>query len=143
PWYPSGHGPPVYAIPDAIEARPSAAIGQPPTQARYAPNAAAIANAPAIARFIAAAEIRPAATARTGPMRSGPSAPRSASKASFAKFVPIWIASAPASAASAGPHAIAPAAWAAAVPTATGTTAAGSVRGRAAEIHARIVRGTA
>src|SRR5687767_10344015 len=99
------------------------------------PNPVATVNATIIARFIAAALISPALTARTGPMRSGPSAPRSASNTSFAKFVPIWIASAPSSAASAGPHAIARVAYAHAVPTATGTTAAGSVRRRAAAIQ--------
>src|SRR5512135_458029 len=94
-------------------------------------------NAPIIARFIAAAEINPALTARSGPMRSAPSAPFSASKTSFAKLVPIWIAIAPASAANAGPHAIPPHARATAVPTITGTIAAGSVRRRAAAIQVR------
>src|SRR5438874_2698723 len=121
-------------MPAAIDAAPITAIGQPPIHARYAPNAHAIANAAIIARFIARAEMSPAATARTGPTRSGPSAPRSASNTSFAKFVPIWIASAPPSAASAGPHATG---RTHAVPTATGTTAAGKVLSLAAPIQFR------
>ncbi len=34
PWYPNGHGPPVYAHPAAIEASPVIRMGQPPTTAR-------------------------------------------------------------------------------------------------------------
>src|ERR1700733_14818978 len=115
-------------MPDAIEAKPIATTGQPPTLARYTPNGGEGPNAMIIARFIAGAESKPAATARVGPIRSGPSAPFSASNTSFAKFVPIWIASEPASAARAGPHARCPAAYAHAVPTTTGTIAAGNVR---------------
>src|SRR5690606_6707023 len=59
------------------------------------------------------------------------------SKTSFAKLVPIWIANAPRSAASAGQSRALPATVAAAVPTATGTNAAVSVAGRAARIQAR------
>src|SRR4051812_13463833 len=99
------------------------------------PSSVATPNAAIIARFIAPGLTRPAATARSGPTRSGPSAPRSASNTSLAKLVPIWIASAPASAASAGPSAMPPAAAAHAVPTTTGTTAAGRVRSRAAAIQ--------
>src|SRR6185436_1074740 len=102
------------------------------------PSAVATPNAAIIARFIARALIRPALTARTGPTRSGPSAPRSASNTSLAKLVPIWIASAPPSAARAGPHATRPLAAAHAVPTTTGTTAAGNVRKRAAAIHVAV-----
>ena len=34
PWYARGQGPPVYAIPAAIEASPTTTTGHPPTQAR-------------------------------------------------------------------------------------------------------------
>src|SRR5258706_9323429 len=111
-------------MPATIDSAPAMTIGQPLEHARYSPNPHATTNAATIARFIARAEINPAATARVGPIRSGPSAPRSASNTSFAKFVPIWIAIAPPRAASAGPQA---AGRAHAVPTATGTTAAGNV----------------
>src|SRR3569623_1219205 len=122
-------------MPARIDATPIATIGQPAGATRYRPNALATANAAIIARFIAAALIRPAETARSGPMRSAPSAPFSASNTSFAKMVPLWIAIAPASAASAAPHAMPPHARATAVPTITGTIAAGSVRRRAAAIQ--------
>src|SRR5207302_111 len=102
---------------------------------------AAAPNAIAIATLIARAEIHPEATARGGPRRSGPSAPRAASKTSFAKLVPIWIANAPPSAQSMGAHAIPPSAYAHAVPTATGATDVVSVRGRAAAILARAAPG--
>src|SRR5687768_11866620 len=124
-------------MPARIDATPMAITGQPATAARYTPNSAATANAAAIASFIAAGEIQPDDTARAGPLRLGPSAPRSASKTSFAKLVPICSANAPPSAASAGPQAMPPEACAAAVPTTTGAAAAVSVRGRAARSHAR------
>src|SRR5215468_3912931 len=124
-------------MPETTEATPIATTGQPATATRYTPSRVAAPNAAIIARFIAPGLIRPAATARSGPTRSGPSAPRSASNTSLAKLVPIWIASAPPSAASAGPSATPPEAAAHAVPTATGTTAAGRVRSRAAAIQVR------
>src|SRR3954469_21814835 len=122
-------------MPDSTDATPIATTGQPATATRYTPSRVATPNAAIIARFIAPGLIRPAATARSGPTRSGPSAPRSASHTSLAKLVPIWIGGAPASAASAGPSATPPAAAAHAVPTTTGTTAAGRVRSRAAAIQ--------
>src|SRR6266566_4758421 len=77
-------------MPAAIDASPIATIGQPPTVARYAPNAAATANATIIARFIAAAEISPALTARSGPMRSGPSAPATCAAAPL-RSTDSWV----------------------------------------------------
>src|SRR5262249_14679690 len=124
-------------MPEITDATPMPTTGQPATTTRYTPSRVATPNAAIMARFIAPGVIRPAATARSGPIRSGPSAPRSASNTSLAKLVPIWIASAPPSAASAGPSAMPPDAAAHAVPTTTGTTAAGSVRSRAAAIQVR------
>src|SRR3569623_1874613 len=56
-------------MPARIDATPIATIGQPAVATRYRPNALATANAAIIARFIAAALIRPADTARSGPLR--------------------------------------------------------------------------
>src|SRR6478735_5062233 len=78
----------------------------------------------------------PACTARVGPSRSAVSAPFSKSNTSLAKLAPIWSSSAPASAASAGPHFTSPRADAQAVPTSTGAAAALSVFGRLASSQA-------
>src|SRR5687768_7093487 len=122
-------------MPASTDATPIAITGQPAIAARYAPQSVASPNATTMPRFICAAVSSPLATARVGPSRAGPSAPFSASNTSFAKLVPIWIQNAPKSAASAGPSANPPTAYATAVPTATGAAAAVKVAGRAARIQ--------
>jgi hypothetical protein len=69
-------------------------------------------------------------------MRVSVSAPFSKSKTSFAKFVPIWMSSAPSIAIANGRGRRTEVAWVTAPPTNTGATATGNVAGRDARIHA-------
>src|SRR3954453_22921803 len=79
----------------------------------------------------------PPAVTRTGPSRSSVSAPRRASEESFARFVPIWMKIDPISAQAKRSGLKVPSLPARAVPTSTGATAAGSVRGRDATSQSR------
>ena len=77
--------------------------------------------------------MRPLWVTRGGPKRSAVSAPRSKSKRSFARFVPIWSSTAAASvAAKTSGRNRSSTLLAAAAPTSTGATAASSVAGRTA-----------
>ena len=87
---------------------------------------------------------RPAAATRSGPTRSGVSAPRRKSDRSLAKFAATWSSSAT----SRQPIAVStrngvPTASAAPSPTATPAAAAGSVAGRAATTQIRYPVGRA
>src|SRR3954452_17994708 len=79
----------------------------------------------------------PPAVTRTGPSRSSVSAPRRASEKSFPRLVPIWMKIEPINAHANRSGLNTPSEPASAVPTSTGATAAGSVRGREATSQSR------
>src|SRR5579859_2772277 len=116
-------------------------IGHPPRMISGMPQSAAMPKQAYAPPNTAFGDSRPACVTRIGPSRSCVSAPRLKSRASFTRFVPIWMNTAPNSA---HPNAIQ---WigigppyASAVPTSTGATAADSVLGRAARSQEFIVR---
>jgi len=80
--------------------------------------------------------INPAVVTRSGPTRSGVSVPFLKSPRSLAKLEAIWRSSAARSAARLAIGSNAPSRTANAVPTTTGATEAGRVRGRAARTQA-------
>src|SRR5919204_287159 len=118
-----------------MHSTPMMRMNGPPIATRYRPSSVASPNVRYVAMSIWRGEIKPAWVSRSGPSRSGVSAPRRKSNTSLAKLVPIWISSAVTSVArkvrswiSCAPNG----AVTVAMPTTTGTIDAGSVAGRAA-----------
>src|SRR3954452_18274243 len=132
PSYPYGRGPPVYSTPARIDAAPTSSSCQPAVTIRYTPASTASPNATYVATSTWRGGTSPPAVTRTGPSRSSVSAPRRASEESLERVVATWMNSAASLAAPNVAGRNVPLVAASAVPTSTGATAAGSVRGLAA-----------